>query len=598
MALPDGAHELTDDLVYFSLPPDVHCVSCFRQVDAIDAVTHSAAATARKEDSSVAARGSVQKSVVLLCRLPLFGYLATRLVSAVRDYFQQGDFARTDNLASLYHSLNVSLSHPALSLCSTLFQGISLRAVLQALGPQTLAVLKLILLEKRVVFYSHPVYKASSAVVAFTSLLPGALDSIVPSMPALDSAPPCADYGLPLALFGPSDRVSFQPYAPLPVMSSLLANRGDLAGCVIGTSQNVGLLLATTAANAARKVAASKSAATPAATARAGGFTVPCSSLARPLTNAEKKIYRPNPIKFGSTNASQLRDLDSTEPLPISMHERSRSSLPNEGRLRNDADVTSRPTIKGIARRPSGRTGGDGGRLPVVHALVNLSTGKVSVASSLEPLCRITRQERRLLRDLMVSVSAPLPSAGKSLNESDTSSDDYIRGRLREYLHCFLGSAASVPGVLGGPRGGEAWSAEMISHFDLAPLSEYNEQFVSAWLQTRNAGRWARRCSPSVAARRPVPKPELDDSLIDEPLIGVEQVAAGLSGIRDMSTILSNKAAEGLSNLFSRFEAMTFAATPPTPAQRQMVQRAQALHASHSAPTLANSLAADSDPPG
>ena len=57
---------------------------------------------------------------------------------------------------------------------------ISLAGLLQTLGPQALAVVKRILLEKRIVFYFQPVAQASQSVVAFASLLPGALDSIGP----------------------------------------------------------------------------------------------------------------------------------------------------------------------------------------------------------------------------------------------------------------------------------------------------------------------------------------------------------------------------------------------------------------------------------
>lgn len=80
MAIPDGAHDFFDDIVFFTLPPGVHCVSFLGQVDVIDAVTHSASRSIHSVsrptcavEINTAARGSAQKSVVFLFRQPLFG---------------------------------------------------------------------------------------------------------------------------------------------------------------------------------------------------------------------------------------------------------------------------------------------------------------------------------------------------------------------------------------------------------------------------------------------------------------------------------------------------------------------------------------------
>jgi Transport protein Avl9 len=591
------------------LPPDVHCVSCFRQVDAIDAVTHSASSSVRKEDSSVAARGSVQKSVVLLCRRPLFGFLADRLVQAVREYFDQGDFARTEALASLFHSLNVSLAHPTLALKSTLFQGISLRSLLQALGPQTLAVLKLILLEKRVVLYSHPVYTASSAVVALASLFPGALDTLAPAMPAIDISPDDVAYAMPLALFGPRDRVIFQPYAPLPVVSDLLSTCSlPNSGCLIGTSHNIGVLLASTAVNAARKTASQPT--PPNLSSKSQPFQTPPSnprlqdtagweSTPRSRQESADAGGSATQVAASSRRASSVTPGRSAATVGFGVKSRSADygteSGPEIGLRINalppvDPSVTARFTVGNGTeenlvtpsprhlRRSSGASdntaspqqrlsgavapspGRGGGRLPVVDALVNMSTGKVTVAGPIEPLCRITRQERRFLRDLMVAAS--LPNEDGATTSSATAStgigprpgtEEYIRARIRAYLVGFLGCVASVRGILGGPRGSETWNAEVVSHFDLSSMGEYNERFVHAWLQTRSAAQWSRRCSSVAAVPRSVPAPELDDSLADDPLlpVAVDRVAAGLSGIREF---VSSKAVEGISSLFSRLE--------------------------------------------
>ena len=75
-------------------------------------------------------------------------------------------------------------------------------------------------------------------------------------MQPIDATARDADYGLPLAMFRASDLFRFQPYAPLPVVSDILHDYGQPLGCVVGTSYNVGILLATTAAAVSKKTAA------------------------------------------------------------------------------------------------------------------------------------------------------------------------------------------------------------------------------------------------------------------------------------------------------------------------------------------------------
>lgn len=551
MALPDGVHDTRTDVVFFTLPPDVHCVSCFRQVDAVDAKTHSAS-SGQLYEMGVASRGSVQKSVVLLCRRPLFGVLADRLEPAVRAYFDQGDFARTDVLASLYHSLNVSLCRPSLNNAPTLFHGLDLRAVLRKLGPQALAVLKLIMLERRVIVYSQPVHHASNAVVALASVFAGALDSIAPAMEPLDHGPDSAALGLPLALFGQSDRIILQPYAPLPLVSELIPNNSRKA-CLIGTSHNVGLLLSSTAASAAKKAAAAKK-------------ESPLVQSARLLL--QKSTSTPTPLSFDSpANGST----------PIRSSRSSATSVTPTPTKTPEGELSRFSTPGQPSPSPAKPSRGNGG-LPIVDALVNLSTGKVSVSGSIEPLCRITRTERRFMRDL--TMSAGTSSASVTSSGAYVGSDDYIRRRLREYLNCFLRSVASVDAVLGGPVGGETWSAEMVDDMDLGLFEPYNDQFVKAWMKTRNSAQWARQCSLQGMTFQPPPKPELDDSLTDEPLLPVDRVAAGLSGLRQnvadlgrLSSMVSSRAAEGLSSFFKRIEqevvkmdtAVGVASNPSTP---------------------------------
>lgn len=51
-------------------------------------------------------RSSVQKSVCVVCRAPLFGRLAVKLELVVRAWFLQGDFSQTKLLEDAYNHLN------------------------------------------------------------------------------------------------------------------------------------------------------------------------------------------------------------------------------------------------------------------------------------------------------------------------------------------------------------------------------------------------------------------------------------------------------------------------------------------------------------
>lgn len=549
MALPDGVHDQTQDLVFFTLPPDVHCVACFRQVLANTAKTHSAS-TGRSYERGVAARGSVQKSVVLLCRRPFFGVLADRLVPAVRAYFEQADFANTQVLSSLFHSLNVSLARPSLASADTLFHGLDLRALVRRLGPQLLAVLKLIMLESRIVVYSQPVRHASNAVIALSSIFAGALDAIAPTLRPLDSSPQPDVLGLPLSLFGPHDRVVLQPYAPLPFVSELIPNfRRN--GCVIGTSHNVGLLLSSAASAHARKASAARRASAP---PQPSPLDMTRAALQNALANvAPEQVTLLPPVPSSRASPAPSPPLQSSSS--------SQSSLPPLGGTQSKSSVSASTTPSRKSSASPSQSRQSAGGVPLVDALINLSTGKVSVSAVLEPQCRVTKVEKIFMRDLVTAASRSAASVSSSGSTGPfIGSDDYIRSRLRLYMTRFLQSVASVDGILGGPVGGETWSSEMLDDFEFSPLDVYNEQFVRRWMMTRNAAEWARKCSLQNSAVLSPPQPEFEVSNGFDAL-GADRLGTGPGGWRQnvadlgkLSSFVSARAAEGLSSLFKRIE--------------------------------------------
>nr|XP_032807148.1 late secretory pathway protein AVL9 homolog [Petromyzon marinus] len=171
LALPDGAHNYLEDCVYFHLPPRdgdrgiVYGVSCYQQMDS----------EALKVRDSEVTRGTVQKSVCVLSRLPLYGLLQAKLQMITQVYFQEKDFSKTDVLKELYEQLNSTLGTNHLEP-SHLYIGLSVRELLLHFGHKALMLFKLILLEKRVLFFIAPVHTLVGTIMALLSLFPGMIE--------------------------------------------------------------------------------------------------------------------------------------------------------------------------------------------------------------------------------------------------------------------------------------------------------------------------------------------------------------------------------------------------------------------------------------
>lgn len=81
----------TLDIIYFVLPsPEernraVYGISCYRQIAADDDL--------REKDDEVT-RSSVQKSVCVLSKVPLYGILKSKLEVITQAYFNEKDFSK------------------------------------------------------------------------------------------------------------------------------------------------------------------------------------------------------------------------------------------------------------------------------------------------------------------------------------------------------------------------------------------------------------------------------------------------------------------------------------------------------------------------
>nr|CAD7458073.1 unnamed protein product [Timema tahoe] len=92
-------------------------------------------------------------------------------------YFDEGDFSKVKLLHDTYHHLNSCLSEVDVSqLSPQLYVGLSARDFILQFRHKALLLFKLILLERRLVFYRSPVHPLCVTILSLLSLHPGMID--------------------------------------------------------------------------------------------------------------------------------------------------------------------------------------------------------------------------------------------------------------------------------------------------------------------------------------------------------------------------------------------------------------------------------------
>lgn len=173
LALPDGSHNYDEDTVYFHLPSlthprkTVYGISCFRQIPV----------EKLKQRTPDMTRGTVQKSVCVLSDVPLFGHIQVKMELITHAYFDEGDFSKVSLLQDTYYHLNSCLSQiDNLQSAPQLFVGLSTRDLILQFRHKALILFKLLLLERKVVFYRSPVQPLCSTILSLLSLHPGMIE--------------------------------------------------------------------------------------------------------------------------------------------------------------------------------------------------------------------------------------------------------------------------------------------------------------------------------------------------------------------------------------------------------------------------------------
>ncbi|CAH0554963.1 unnamed protein product [Brassicogethes aeneus] len=166
LALPDGSHNYDEDTVYFHLPSltnpkqTVYGISCFRQIP-VEKI---------KNKTDDITRGTVQKSVCVLSRIPLYGQIQVKMCLITHAYFEEGDFSKVSILEDTYHHLNLVLMQN--DLYNQTFVGLSARDFVMQWKHKAVLLFKLLLLERRVIFFKSPVHPLCSTILTLVSLFP------------------------------------------------------------------------------------------------------------------------------------------------------------------------------------------------------------------------------------------------------------------------------------------------------------------------------------------------------------------------------------------------------------------------------------------
>lgn len=256
-SLPDGSHSHEENFCYFSILYDtkhksapisvpirdrvgniienvrdmtnvttLFGISCNRQVKSSDL----------KEKPADVTRSTVQKSVVVIAKKPIFGAIREKLAVITRAYFQQGDFADRSLIKNLYENLVQMFSSKIDE--NDMYVGMSLRELIFRLRSKVLVLLKALLLEKKIFFFGSNTEALCASQFALVSLIPDLInhldDSGSPllksyetklrkptSLKSSDRSSLLHYMGLPLQIF--SEGGMFTGYVPLQQMNELKA---------------------------------------------------------------------------------------------------------------------------------------------------------------------------------------------------------------------------------------------------------------------------------------------------------------------------------------------------------------------------------------
>ena len=164
LCMPDGAHILKNDSQFFliqNLPKLLYGISCYRQLQTTPAM---------KEDEQENTRDYIQKAMCIVSKVPLFGQMSSKLSVTMLAYFNQESLKDKKIIEDLYS--NYKISTMSLINVNEILASFSLRKLLSLTNEKIFSIMKLIMLEKKILVYSHISNNVCSFIFSFLSLFP------------------------------------------------------------------------------------------------------------------------------------------------------------------------------------------------------------------------------------------------------------------------------------------------------------------------------------------------------------------------------------------------------------------------------------------
>ena len=165
LGMPDGAHSMTSDSTFFliqNFKKILFGISCYRQLKVTQAM---------KEDEQENTRDCVQKAMCIVSTLPLFGQMASKLSITMLAYFNQDSLKDKKIIEDLYS--NYSSNYLNRIKVDEILESFSLKRLIYFAKDKIFSLIKLIMLEKKILVYSHISNNICSFIFSFLSLFPG-----------------------------------------------------------------------------------------------------------------------------------------------------------------------------------------------------------------------------------------------------------------------------------------------------------------------------------------------------------------------------------------------------------------------------------------
>ena len=164
LCMPDGAHILKNDSQFFliqNLPKLLYGISCYRQLETTPAM---------KEDEQENTRDCVQKAMCIVSKVPLFGQMISKLSVTMLAYFNQESLKDKKIIGELYSNYKISAKNTI--NVNEIMASFSLKKLLSLTNEKVFTIIKLIMLEKKILVYSHISNNVCSFIFSFLSLFP------------------------------------------------------------------------------------------------------------------------------------------------------------------------------------------------------------------------------------------------------------------------------------------------------------------------------------------------------------------------------------------------------------------------------------------